>query len=95
MGISAAVVAVTAVGSAGIAVKGQMDVKKEAKRQRKEQEDLAAEAKIEQDKQEEIVAAEAIRTKSKIKARKVRSAGGGGLLTTGDLGLMGKQTLGA
>jgi len=98
MGITAAIAAVV---GAGAAVAGGVEAKKsskaaraEADRERGEQEKLSAEASREQARTAEIVGAEKKRSEAKNKARKVRSIGGGGLLTGGETGLMGKTKLG-
>jgi len=93
MGIVAAIGVVI---GAGAAVAGTINAKKsqkqaaaEAERQRQEQEKLVAEAERETARTGEIADAQAYRTDVKNKRRKVRSAGGGGLLSGGDTGLMG------
>jgi len=86
--IAIGVLAATAVGTAVVSAQAAKDAKQEAAKEQKRQEVLAAEAQRETDRTAEIAGAQEKRTDVKTRARRVRSAGGGGLLTGGDTGLM-------
>lgn len=89
IGAGAAIVgAGTAIYSAEETRRTNIDLKKEAEQEQYRQDILVAEGARETAKTEEIAQAQETRNASKTAARKTRSAGGGGLLTGGDTGLM-------
>jgi len=98
MALGTALMGLATAGGAYVSYDTAQDAKYEAKQERKRQDILKAEATREQAKTKEIQSAQQKRIDSKSKARKTRSNGGGGLLSGGDVGLMGqdkKQKLGA
>jgi len=98
MALGTALFGAATAGSAYVSYDAANDAKYEAKQEKKRQDRLNAEAAREQAKTKEIQSAQQQRTDSKEKARRTRTTGGGGLLSGGDVGLMGqdkKQKLGA
>ena len=98
MAIGTAIMVAATAGSAYVSYESAQDAKYEAGQEKKRQDKIRAEAAREQAKTKEIQSAQQQRTDSKEKARRTRTTGGGGLLSGGDVGLMGqdkKQKLGA